>query len=507
MTKSRIAVRPLLALLFALPPPVAVAFPLTPSPALQEEPSEVLPRVVAEEHEARVFHERLSRFLEAWETTPSGERGRAFAAEVLRRGRHAGTPAARIPSLPSLCEAQRLLERDADPGPRISELQRFADGLDLRAVPGISSANAAPGELTEPVTVHVAPLWDLADLAPAHDFELLLEWISPDGARSRARREPVEVAAVRPGGFRMYLRAPSGLPGTWRLAPTVIVDGERAEGVPVCFEVVEALEDVTALALAELQGEARARLERELELARRYGIRARDGRVLRSALGLEDSVTGITPRQGAPAEWPAAARTLLFSGASLEEFAWHLTPTSAPIARVLLAAPPGERAVDAFAGPRLAGWLPLVDRGVQVVSVSLPFHARGSNAPSWPAFLESLTEGGADAPVPTWLVARGEQTTLLTLELRSAGVRELLAGALAGLVLETVETNPQRAMAPRIPDFGGVPGLVLTAEATGDPPAATLGALPEGWSWVRSPRPLCLAESQLPGLLGGLLAD
>src|SRR5262249_7068973 len=108
------------------------------------------------------------------------------------------------------------------------DLERFADALDLRVVPGLFSAEV-PDELGTPLTVHVLRL-GLQRLVG--QVELGLTWVAPDGTESRARTEPFPADAFD-AEVPAYLRAPRGPPGMWSLVPELRRGTTAARGAAV----------------------------------------------------------------------------------------------------------------------------------------------------------------------------------------------------------------------------------------------------------------------------------
>lgn len=192
---------------------------------------------------------RREVFLEAW--VAADEPRREAARGELERLTTPGAPALGGASAQALGRAWRTLVREGAAGDARQEaLERLAESLDLRAVPGVLEAGASE----EPLTVHVlspdSARWD-------GPLELRLTWIAPAGAERAhelARTTEAWPDAFTPEGFELFVRTPAGADvGTWRLA-LELVDGERRADVPPlsveCVRARAEYEDERARAVA-----------------------------------------------------------------------------------------------------------------------------------------------------------------------------------------------------------------------------------------------------------------
>jgi len=202
---------------------------------------------------------RREHFLAAWVAADDGRR--ALALRELERLATPGAPPLGATSAQALGRAWRALTRAGEaPDGDLDALERLAESLDLRAVPGVFESGAQP----RPVTVHVLSPESARWGAP---LELRLTWLAPPAsglAPERARTTQAFPDAFTPEGFELYVRTPEqAVAGTWRLE-LELVDGERVAAVPAL--------DVEALApRGEPEDERGRALERELEAWRRGG--------------------------------------------------------------------------------------------------------------------------------------------------------------------------------------------------------------------------------------------
>jgi len=192
-------------------------------------------------HELRVTLERLEDFRAGWIDARPELRERAL--DRLRAYREPAAPPWADPLFPVLCEARYLLSGgtiESYPG-----LQRVADLLDLRLVPGAFEARS--GGPRQPITVRVAPL-DYTD--PPRVNRVKLYWVSPDGIEQRVRDEQVLRPALQPPGFEMYIHAPSSRASEWTLVAEVRAGNAWGRTSPVRVSCVRDLHERIARARA-----------------------------------------------------------------------------------------------------------------------------------------------------------------------------------------------------------------------------------------------------------------
>lgn len=406
-------------------------------------------------HASAVRAERAERVLALWrEALP--ERRAALAARIAAAGRE--RPPGRRPGPEELALWARVLAGDAPEDPEADALGRLADALDLQVVPGALAprapdasdargargARGAGGARAAPLVVHA---YRSAPVAVQGDVTLALDWVAPDGARTRARQEPFGVGRLRAPGVILFVAPPEGPPALWRLEPSVAQAGRSARGVGVPVPVADSLTGGPALA---------ALLER--------GVRP---------IGL--GAQGVAGRGRAWDDGPFAA--------SLAP--WALVPHAAadePGALVALLAPAGEASAALLEGARGAAWEELAQAGGHaLVALELPAGtgeelARGLAA--WRA-----RAGGR----PLVAVALGDAQLALGLACARA------APALDGLVLVGARVAPPAALA-------SVPTLAVRCVPAETPPERSLARAGVEQVALAVPDPL-FAEPELPAIL------
>ncbi len=435
---------------------------LAPAPAAAQNAPPASPAQAR--HRAAVRTERTGRFFAACSAAPDAVR--AAAGDLLRATLEGRAPPGTRPELLALAQAERVLG-GADPAAvRADALAMFADGLDLQVAPGAFSAH---GEgLGEPVTVTV---YRLERDPPAPDCELSLDWIAPDGVRTRARTEPFGAQAFRGAGFKMYVRAPRSPPGLWHLQPVVRAGGREVEGVPVPVECVAQLAPRAARARAAALGAgggAETALDR-LDALLALGLRAPE------LAGASAWLAALEEPAAAPA-WsaPGGGEPFLFGGFEGAEkrgalaFLWSEDDAE----ELPLAGPVGE------------AWRALArERGLGLFVLRV----RAGEGPRLRAGLEELERLAGRAPV---LVARGRGAFVASLLLPGAAAGgEVLP--LSGLVLLYPAAGLPRLLPP-------VPTLVV------GPPGGE--APPPGLRFVPGGVFPFLDEPRLPALVGEWLA-
>jgi hypothetical protein len=189
-------------------------------------------------YEASVRAERENDLFLAWQAADPERRRRA--AGVLADLRSTGAPSEWRPDLGSIGVATAVLG-GADLESWIGEIPSAvlavqAMSIDLVVQPGLF-APTPEGERSANLTVVVAPLFDLRE---ALDVTARLYWIAPDGTETLAREEPVAGKVFekgRTGAFKMFIRAPQGPRGLWRLQmelePTFAFIEDGTKGAPV----------------------------------------------------------------------------------------------------------------------------------------------------------------------------------------------------------------------------------------------------------------------------------
>ena len=179
-------------------------------------------------YQASVRAERENQLFLAWQAATPALRERA--AGVLEGLRSVGAPSEWRPDLGSIGVLTEVLA-GGDPERWLGEsaaatLAVQAMAVDLVVRPGVFSP-AAEGQRTVSLTVVVDQLFELRE---ALDVTARLFWIAPDGSESLARQEPVSARAFQRGAFEMYVRAPHGPLGLWKLELELEPSFEFAEG-------------------------------------------------------------------------------------------------------------------------------------------------------------------------------------------------------------------------------------------------------------------------------------
>jgi len=462
---------------------IALALGLAAAPALLQDPAPLLRRLRAE---------RQAAFLASWEA--ADEPRRSAALELLADLREEREPAGLRPSLTALAAAGRALD-GADPASAVGdELQRFADLVDLRPVPG-AFASASSGRGT-PLEVRVSRL-PIAPLEPMWDeVRVRLLWIAPDGGERVARTEPIAGAAFAGAGFPMYVRSPLAAPSLWHLVPELELDGRAVRGQPVPVASIDELD--TRWARLRARTTALAGVDVDLVGWIERGERPAVGGDPRPWLAwverLADPDAAADDHAPPGRAWlPAAADDPAAGLLAIEGLdPVGLGPPGPASGRPLwvLLAPPEEPSAFAFREPLGSRWRAVAERaGADVVA----FDTDRPDADALARAIRGLAEPGATGPTrPVILIARGRAVALLPLVCARA------EGAVSGVVACAAIHGPPESLASLDVLWIGPPGeetrasegaaFVEWAESAGEPLVDEL-ALPErteGWLVRRS---------------------
>jgi len=397
------------------------------------------PLAFAAVHARCVRSERLAQLQDVLADFDREVRERACADLAAQQPPGAGL-AAGVP-LQQLARLTRELQ-----GAPWTAVQDFADSLDLSLTPGAFAAREdGPGE---PTTVRVHALWAAPE---ARDFTMTLSWVSPAGERVVARTEPVERAAVRGGGFEMYVHPPAAPPGTWSLEPCIEREDGSACGVAVPVDCVRDLAARFAAAVATRPAttDPGYPLLRAADRLLRYGAREsvtlRGGDLLRA---FEDS-----------AGFDAARPRLALNAAEDDCWAWMSPPPEEPRRTVCLLVSAREAADGLFAGELGRRWTAFAREHVAVLfATALP---PDPSAGSTRELLDRIAAAGtamAGTELPLVVVARGETAGRLQVALGGADGYPFDA-----LVVSAVLRTPKPETL-----FPGVPRLVLSPGAVED---------------------------------------
>lgn len=402
------------------------------------------PPIFAAEHARCVRTERAVALYEAM-ARASDERLDIAAAEVLER-RPAGLGVSSGLAFVDVARTTRELE-----GTAWTELQAFADSLDLSLTPGVFEARGTgPAATGEPLTVRVHGLWE-ADSAP--DFTLTLTWISPEGQRLAARREPVEGRALARDGFEMYVHSPVSGPGTWLLEPCVERAGESACGVALPVDCVERFgERFGALvATSPARDDPAYPLVRALDRLVRYG--ARGGVALRPGELLAMLEGGAEPGQPYPHGRLPTPRE------ETDRWVWALRPVG-DIERAVCVLLSERETDDAlFAGAVGERWSRFANEtGSIVFATRLPQRRAeyGVQALFGDLAADTHTLGGPDATLT--VVARAE----------TSGRLQLALGELEHYPFDALVISSFIPSASAATVFPGLPRLLLSPFAEAD---------------------------------------
>jgi len=440
-----------------------------PTPSPQADP-------LLRRHLIAVDREWRRRLCAAWaDATPAA---RARALELFADGGRSTRSVHAAPPIETVALAVRHLRSGGVELPDPTPLERILLGLDLRCVPGAFEAGREPG----PMTVH---LWPMVEAVVKRTSELSLHWIAPDGARVRARTEPVAGGAFRRPGFEMFVRTPRAeAAGNWRLHALVEEGGRVLVSEPIGVPGVRALEERRARVAA---GAPDPELLAVVDDAVSYGLRVAApltvGRALSSLEG-----EPWTTRDGPIAPlldpgWPAGR-------------VWATPlPDRPPRTAVIVLATRDEPAWEPLAGAVGRAWLDFArEEKAVVVATDLPLAAR--------------EVGGEDVGrLTTFLREELEATTVVLVVRRDANFRFLVAQRAGrvppvhGVVFSTHVTGHGEPPRPT-----PLPCLVVDTRA---PESGVLRVADESgaWSLARTPLPNVLVDLELPAHTSEWLAE
>ncbi|MFT7680009.1 MAG: hypothetical protein ACI8QC_004015 [Planctomycetota bacterium] len=397
-------------------------------------------------HLAAVFTERRLAAEDAW--SRADEAGRACAERVCN-------PSGR-PQLPRLhARSTELYTRYARAltGMEFERLgslrQRFADSFDMRVVP--SGGAAAEGQGL-PLTIVMRPLYPLLSEKQWGGLEeVRLVWIDREGKERLARRESTGGRRLPQEGFPLFVTAPSGGAGDWRLVSEWVFGEELYRGWPVVVS-----------------------LDESGRPAGDYGLRSGVG----GAFGLLDARLGALRPEPVELEYSADGRDAVLD----------IPEGKALRATVLVVLQGPEQLRGAFAGEAGAGWGRLAEGGVRVLATLRSFD--GEHEPTALTLMERQS-----TDKPRVLVVRGTMVRRL-LSSRVANQVDPYDGLVVSLFQLGAGVPP--ALAP------GLRSLFLEPLAGTDVESQTDPSAPDQL-WIQRTAPPVFAELELPELIDGWL--
>ena len=422
--------------------------------------------------------ERRAAFLNAWvRATPNVQ---AHASRMLIEERDGAVRVTAAPTARALTMATRVL-RDGTPDAFAPNgLRDFAESLDLRVVPGLYSG--VPEGLAESLTIHVNSIYPMPLDETVH---CRLLWLGADGKEIQARSEPVEPLAFQGEGFRMFVRAPSSLPGEWQLVCELSLDGKSGRGVPVPVIGVDQRDEL----LAESEP---ASLHERFKLLAQYGVRPTFFAAFLDELGVLP--IGSSESWGGPrlnSLEHELFRTLDENGKRI----WSLGDSSAtsPACIVLLMKPEDESPEAAFVGAGGRAWGSAAERNNWLV-LSSDLRLRSDEGPSLLTLAAELKKLHPESELV--LIARGPAF----LEVQLEQLRE------PKWIFDRLIVSTTLAPKWRPRNLPKLKTLVVTSEAadnggglleTEDGPKST---------WERRMTPRIATDLELPRLLSRWLA-
>ncbi len=421
--------------------------------------------------------ERRALFLDTWQV--SSVEAQTRARRVLQLERDGAERLAATPGVRALTKAWRSLVDDEEDSFEFPIEQQLVDSLDLRVVPGIYEGQ--PEGKPEALTVRVSSLYRVA---VEQGVKLSLIWIGNDGAELRARTEPILPRAFDSTGFLMYIRAPSVVPGAWKLVPEIVSGEQSFRGIAV--PVLGA--DEPDLLSAGSDEETRA----QFKLLREHGIRPTFFRAFMKTVGLLSAEEVF--------DWKGARLNAIESEPfrSLREDSvkcWSVGPgvVKTPKCIVLLLRPEDERPESVLVGAVGDAWSATASKHEWwVLSTSLRLRADED-----PSLLSLATELKRKYPKAA-LVLVGRGAALLEVQLAQL---HNPTWDLDALVLSTVLSPSAR---PR--NLPNVKGLFVASDASR---RGTEVLEEEGratWIWDQRPAPMVVTDLELPSLIADFLA-
>ncbi len=421
--------------------------------------------------------ERRALFLDAWTLADAAAQNRA--RRVLRVERDGADRIAAMPSVESLTLAWRVLT-DENANPVETDLLRdFAESLDLRVVPGIYEGK--PEGLPQALTVRVSSIYSVK---LEHIVRVALIWIGEDGKEIRARSEPVAPKAFARGGFDMYVRAPSPVPGAWKLVCEVTQGTTSGRGVPIS---VIGLDQPAALLSSE-----DSQTRTEFELLQEHGVRPTFFRAFLELMGALPADAG--------ADWVGARSDNIDHETfrSLEENGHHTWSVGAnwvadPKCILVLLKPEEEAPEAALVGAVGHEWqLAARENSWWVLSTDLPL--RSDEGASLLTLAGQLREWKPDAQ----LVLVGRGSALLELQMAQLHRPDWVFDRMALSTVLSPNVRPKN-----LPDFRGL--FVSSDAATpGQEVVSTEGK--QDWTWKKRTDPLVVTDLALPKLISEWLS-
>ena len=353
----------------------------------------------------------------------------------------------------------------------------FVSALTVRLTPGIFAVReSGPGE---PITVHIELPKGAA--VPA-ELVLGLEWIAPDGTRTRARTESFSSQEFG-RGLDMYIRPPVSGPADWELAPVLIL-GERILHAPgVRVWCVADTEQVHARLQAGTVGSRAMPLRRlwmDWNYLRDFGVRPTSAASLPQRLGH----FGLPGGQ----DWSHDYRWLSF-GEEDRLGAWGFAPTDDAKGAVLIITDGRRDETAVFAGSLEPLWNRFArDRNLLVLALS------DSGSEEDAAHLNELVmELRRQGVVDLSFVASGGAAIILPPRLRAMN-----DGTVSRFVLHS---TPIVSRGVRLALEAPVLGISHAQEEGGETLSRLDGSQLERW-WARRRAPGFLVELEVPVLLG-----
>lgn len=420
--------------------------------------------------------ERRSLFLNAWVDADSEARARA--RRVLQLERDGADRISATPTVRALTKAwDALVHPEVDPF-KPDPIRELALSLDLRVVPGFFTGQ--PEGEPQALTVRVAPLYATDIDVPVY---ISLFWVGEDGVELRARTEVVAPKAFTGAGFLMYVRAPTVIPGVWKLTCQIDLKEAKARGLSV--PVVGLDEPKALIEGADLATQA------QFSLLSEEGIRPTFFQSFLESIG-------VLPSNDREATW-LGARLNGFDEGPLRELAkagrqvWSVgaEAVSSPKKIILLLRPEDELPEAALVGALGEAWQAVgTENSWWVLSTDL--RLRSDQGASLLSLATQLRAWKPDAE----LVLVGRGTALL--ELQMAQLHQV-DWPFERLVLSTVlspNTRPKK-----LPE---IRGMIVTSDA--GTRAETPLDLPGDWAWKKRTDPLVVTDLSLPGLVAAWLA-